>query len=92
MENVKMSLKGRKLNITVDLDHRAGLSASRKTVIVASTQGNVRVPGAEGIRLGLNCYTTAPCEPSLDEQLRDAKARVHELEERLHQAAAVLKG
>ena len=40
--------------ITFKKDARFGLSASQKSVIVASTKGNVTLPN--GITVGLNAY------------------------------------
>lgn len=57
MKNVQAVVEGKKLVITVDLTQNFGKSASGKTRIVASTQGNVTIPGApEGFKLGLNAY------------------------------------
>ena len=55
MKNVEMKQEGRILTIRVDLDKEFGPSSSGKTIIVASTEGNVQVPdGAEYV--GLNVY------------------------------------
>jgi hypothetical protein len=45
------------LTITVDLKQRHGRSASGKTIMIASTQGNAEVEGHETIKVGLNVYT-----------------------------------
>jgi hypothetical protein len=55
MKNVEMILEGTMLTITVDLSKEFGPSASGKTTIVASTEGNVSVPGREE-KIGLNVY------------------------------------
>jgi hypothetical protein len=57
MTNIKTEVKGNKLVLTVDLAERHGKSASGKTVIVASSQGNQSVPGHPEIKFGLNVYT-----------------------------------
>ena len=57
MKNCDVKVDGDKLVITVDLKTRFGKSTSGKTTIVATTEGNVSVPGYEDIKLGLNCYT-----------------------------------
>lgn len=58
MQNMKLSVKGSILTIEVDLSKRGGKSASGKTTIIASSQGNQPVPGTEsGAILGLNVYT-----------------------------------
>ncbi|HEX6079417.1 MAG TPA: hypothetical protein VF197_07285 [Methylomirabilota bacterium] len=50
-----MSLAGNILTITVDLSKEFGPSSSGKTIIVASTEGNVTVPEREE-KIGLNVY------------------------------------
>lgn len=58
MINVEMRREGSKLIVEIDLDQRNGKSKSGKTVVIASTSGNVTVPDSDGkIKLGLNCYT-----------------------------------
>ena len=58
MKNVKAEINGKFLVITVDLTQTQGKSKSGKTNIVATSGGNVSIPGApEGFKLGLNCYT-----------------------------------
>lgn len=54
-ENVEIKVTGTKAVITIDLAHRGGTSASGKTVRVASTNGNQRIPGTD-VTLGLNAY------------------------------------
>ena len=56
MKNVEMKVDGKKLIITVDLTKEFGKSSSGKTTIVATTAGNVSVPGHDDIKIGLNCY------------------------------------
>ncbi len=56
MKNVEMKVDGKKLIITVDLTKEFGKSSSGKTTIVATTAGNVTVPGHDDIKIGLNCY------------------------------------
>ena len=55
MKNVEMSIIGNILTITVDLTKEFGPSASGKTTIIASTEGNVTVPDREE-KVGLNVY------------------------------------
>ncbi len=58
MQNVNMAVKGNILTITIDLSQRNGRSASGKTINIASTHGNVAVPGSmKGETIGLNVYT-----------------------------------
>jgi len=55
MKNVEMSLNGNILTIKVDLTKEFGPSASGKTIIIASTEGNVAV-GDRPEKVGLNVY------------------------------------
>ncbi len=55
MKNVEMSVDGDILTIRVDLSKEFGPSSSGKTIIVASTEGNVSVPEREE-KVGLNIY------------------------------------
>lgn len=57
MRNVEMKQDGTKLVITVDLSKTHGPSKSGKTIIVASTDGNVAA--APGVMVGLNVYRKA---------------------------------
>lgn len=60
MTNVSMAVKNNILTITVDLSKRQGKSASGKTTVIASTQGNQPVPNTDtGAIVGLNVYTKA---------------------------------
>jgi len=56
MTNVDMKVEGNKLIITVDLSKDFGPSKSGKTTIIATTGGNISVPGNEAVRVGLNIY------------------------------------
>ena len=55
MKNVEMSIAGNILTITVDLTKEFGPSSSGKTIIIASTEGNVSVADREE-KVGLNVY------------------------------------
>ena len=55
MKNVQMSVAGDILTITVDLTKQFGPSASGKTIIIASTEGNATIPDREE-KVGLNVY------------------------------------
>jgi hypothetical protein len=55
VKNVQMTIEGDTLVIKVDLTKDFGESKSGKTIIVASTEGNVSVPGRKE-RIGLNVY------------------------------------
>jgi hypothetical protein len=56
MKNVEMKVDGNILTIKVDLSKEFGPSSSGKTIIVASTEGNVAIDGHEGTKIGLNVY------------------------------------
>ena len=55
MKNVEMEITGDILTIKVDLSKEFGPSASGKTIIIASTEGNQSVPGRDE-KIGLNIY------------------------------------
>jgi ABC-type dipeptide/oligopeptide/nickel transport system ATPase component len=56
MENVLFDVQDGHLVIVVDLNQEIGESASGKSVIIATTGGNVSVPGYEQVKVGLNVY------------------------------------
>ncbi len=55
MKNVEMTVEGNILTIKVDLSKEFGPSSSGKTIIIASTEGNIAVPGRDE-KVGLNVY------------------------------------
>ncbi len=55
MKNVEMSVEGTWLTIKVDLSKEFGPSSSGKTIIIASTEGNVAIPNRQE-KVGLNVY------------------------------------
>lgn len=57
MKNVDMKVEGQTLTITVDLSKDFGESSSGKSVIIATTEGNVSIPDKEEVKIGLNIYT-----------------------------------
>jgi hypothetical protein len=56
MKNVEMKAEGNTLTIKVDLTKEFGPSSSGKTIIIASTEGNIAIDGHEEIKVGLNIY------------------------------------
>lgn len=56
MKNVDISIDGEILTVRVDLTKDFGPSASGKTIIIASSEGNQSLPGHEEIKIGLNVY------------------------------------
>jgi hypothetical protein len=55
MKNVQLAVAGSILTITVDLTKEFGPSSSGKTIIIASTEGNIAVPERDE-KIGLNVY------------------------------------
>jgi hypothetical protein len=55
MKNVEMKIAGNILTITVDLTKEFGPSSSGKTIIIATTEGNVAIPERDE-KVGLNVY------------------------------------
>jgi ABC-type lipoprotein release transport system permease subunit len=51
-----MKVEGGRLVITVDLAQEFGVSKTGKSITIASTEGNVSVPGHEEIKIGVNVY------------------------------------
>jgi hypothetical protein len=47
---------GKTLIVKIDLTQDHGPSSSGKTRIVASTNGNQRVPGNDAIQIGINAF------------------------------------
>jgi len=56
MQNVRFEFEGGELVIRVDLGLELGESASGKSIIVATTGGNIPLPGSEEIKIGLNVF------------------------------------
>ena len=56
MKNVEMKIEGNILTIQVDLTKDFGPSSSGKTIIIASTEGNIAIPEKEEVKVGLNVY------------------------------------
>ena len=54
--NVEFEVEGDQLIIRIDLNQELGVSSSGKSVIIATTGGNVAVPGWEAVKVGLNVY------------------------------------
>lgn len=55
MKNVSMSVEGTVLTIKVDLAQKNGASKSGKSTVIATSEGNVTIPGTSA-KLGLNVY------------------------------------
>ncbi len=57
--NMETRVEGNKLVIEVDLTKEYGLSGSGKSIKIASSDGNIAVPGREDVKIGLNVYKPA---------------------------------
>lgn len=60
MKNVEMKLDGDILTIKVVVTKEFGPSSSGKTIIIASTEGNISIPERDEIKIGLNVYKKKP--------------------------------
>lgn len=56
MKNVEMKLEENILTVKVDITKEFGPSSSGKTIIIASTEGNISIPEKDEIKIGLNVY------------------------------------
>ena len=56
MKNITQKVNGDILTITVDLSKKFGTSKSGKSIVIASTEGNVSVEGHPEIKAGINVY------------------------------------
>ncbi|KKN83818.1 hypothetical protein LCGC14_0294710 [marine sediment metagenome] len=54
--NIEVTVKDKKLVLTIDTSEEHGRSTSGKSTIVATTRGNLQVPGVDGLTIGLNAY------------------------------------
>ena len=57
MRNVDMKITNNILTISVDLSAKSEVSASGKSLVIGSTEGNISVPDKPEIKIGLNVYT-----------------------------------
>lgn len=67
MQNIEVHKEGATIKVgknqmalVVDLTKRLGPSSSGKTTIVASTAGNAKIEGHDGLQFGLNVFAKAP--------------------------------
>jgi hypothetical protein len=58
--NIVIRIEGDKLIIEVDLTQEHGLTGSGKSIKIASSEGNMSVPGREDVKIGLNVYKPRP--------------------------------
>lgn len=59
MKNIQVAVKGNILTLTVDMSKTFGSSASGKSTIIASTEGNQKLAkiGGKDVTVGFNAYT-----------------------------------
>lgn len=56
-QNIELSVEGDIMTLVVDLSEvEAAIRPGKKTHRVASSLGNVNVPGRDGVRFGLNVF------------------------------------
>ena len=55
--NVVASIKGDKLTLVIDLKATTLRSVSGKSDVLATTNGNVKVEGTDGLKVGLNIFS-----------------------------------
>jgi hypothetical protein len=60
LKNIRMEVEGDLLTMIIDLSKLIGPSSSGKTILVASTLGNVPIPGHPGMEIGVNAYKAKP--------------------------------
>ena len=56
--NVVTEIDGDILTIVIDMSEEHGHSKSGKSKSIASTHGNVKLDGTDGVKLNVNCYKT----------------------------------
>lgn len=56
MTNIEATRDGNILTLKIDLSKNFGKSRSGKSNIIATTEGNVRVPGSDKVKMGINVY------------------------------------
>ena len=61
--NVEARVQGNKLILEVDLTQDNGSSSTGKSIKVASSDGNMPVPGHPEIKFGLNVYKPIQFKP-----------------------------
>lgn len=58
MQNCTITNENGQIVIRIDPAERLGPSKSGKTIVVATTGGNIDAPGYPGLKIGLNAYST----------------------------------
>jgi hypothetical protein len=60
MNNIEMNVEDNILTVRINLSKRFRPSASGKTISVATTSGNISIPGNKDIKIGINAYVKNP--------------------------------
>ena len=55
--NIDATIKGDKLTLVIDLKATTLRSVSGKSDVLATTNGNVKVEGTDGLKVGLNIFS-----------------------------------
>lgn len=58
MKNITAKVNGTTLTITIDISKTFGASKTGKSIVIASTEGNVSIEGHPEVKLGVNVYKT----------------------------------
>jgi hypothetical protein len=61
MENIKIETRGpREVIVTITLEGEGRVSGSGRSILLATTGGNVDIPGHPGVKLGVNVFKERP--------------------------------
>lgn len=63
MRNIETVLSGTTLVIKIDVSQPGEASASGKSMVIASTEGNADVVQVPGLKLGINLFRALPKAP-----------------------------
>lgn len=58
-KNIEFKVEKDTLVIRVNLKKEFGKSKSGKSVVIATTEGNVTIEGSDGVKAGINIYRSA---------------------------------
>lgn len=61
MENLTVEIRGNTVIVTITLGRDEGrISGSGRSILLATTGGNVDIPGHPGVKLGVNVFKERP--------------------------------
>jgi len=69
MQNIKISTTGDTLHFEIDLTRKYGITQSGN-IRIASTLGNIPIPGTEGVKAGITVYRK-PTQKEIEEMERE---------------------